>query len=110
MLGGLVGIALFGAYAVKLARRLPSSSPRRVYRAVLDRLSDLGAARQFGETRERHAARLATLSPSFAPLTRAHLGQALGHGGRQREIHDLARRTRAEIRHNTRFSRRALAL
>jgi len=47
---------------------------------------------------------------SFAPLTRAHLGQALGHGGRQKEIHDLARRTRAELRHNTRFGRRALAL
>src|SRR5262249_53501893 len=60
--GGTLGATLFLAYVVKAFRRILSSSHRAVYRAVLDRFADLGAVRRYGETRERHAARLATMA------------------------------------------------
>ena len=75
---------LLGLYAIKLARRVRpafASGPRaatwRVV-AMLDRLSDAGLQRSFGETRERFAGRLADSLPSLQPLTNAHLRQALG--------------------------------
>lgn len=108
----LAGLAIVLAYAVKVARRLSKASHRVVYRGVLDRLSDLGEPRRFGESRERHAARLTALAPSFAPLTRRHLRLALG-GGRpedRAELDALARATTAELRRNTRWHHRAGAL
>jgi hypothetical protein len=44
----------------------------------LDRLSAVGLSRAHGETRERFAARVASVTPSFPPLTDAHLAAALG--------------------------------
>ena len=52
----------------------------RAFISILDRFSDLGHAREYGETRERYAERLTELSPSFALLTETHLRLSLGHG------------------------------
>lgn len=117
---GLAGLALFGAYAIKVGRRLPRTSPRLTYRAVLDRLSDLGGFRRFGESRERHAQRLAALAPSFLPLTQAHLRLSLGADSREgrqarearearAELLALAQATRSEIDHNTPWPAKARA-
>jgi transglutaminase-like putative cysteine protease len=107
----LLGAALVAAFTVKLYRRLATRTHREQYRAVLDRLSDRGLARQFGETRERHAARTAALAPSFVPLTAAHLRLALrGDDPAQAQaVAELARATVAELRRNTPRGRRALA-
>jgi hypothetical protein len=108
----LVVAILAGAYAVKGVRRVRRASHRLVYRGVLDRLSDAGLARRYGETRERHAARLAALSPSFAALTLEHLrlslGAADGPGGLPR-VRELARRTRVELKQSTPFFGRVWA-
>jgi hypothetical protein len=107
---GLVAAALAGAYGIKLVRRVRRGSSRTIYIGVLDRFSDLGHAREIGETRERHAARLATLSPSFGKLTREHLRGALGAPPVPlAQFRELARHTRAEIRRSTPFLRRVRA-
>ncbi|MCU0697547.1 MAG: transglutaminase-like domain-containing protein [Myxococcaceae bacterium] len=97
---GLVASTLVAAYAIKLGRRLARSSPAKVYRAVLDHLSDAGQARHFGESRERHAQRLSSLAPSFAPLTDAHLRLALKgpDTAAAQTVEQLARATVAELR------------
>ena len=99
------------AYAIKLVRRLSGSSHVAVYRAVLDRLSDVGAVRHYGESRERHAARLARQAPSFERLTTAHLRLALRGADEKTksEFDTLARATRAELRANTPWLLRARA-
>jgi protein-glutamine gamma-glutamyltransferase len=71
-------LLLLVAYAIKGGRRARRSTPRLVYRGALDRLGDFGLYRQFGETRERHAARVAHLAPSFVRLTAEHLRTTLG--------------------------------
>jgi hypothetical protein len=97
---GLVITALLAAYTIKLGRRLATGTPAHLYRAVLDRLADVGAVRHFGESRERHAQRLATIAPSFAPLTDAHLRLALkGDDPSSRQtLETLARATVQELR------------
>lgn len=96
----LVALAVVLAFFIKVFRRLSRGSHRLVYRAVLDVLSDLGLMREEGESRERHAARLATKAPSFLALTQAHLRLALGHDDAEtrRQVEALARATRAELR------------
>ena len=109
---GLAGVALVLAFGVKAYRRLGRGSHRLVYRAVLDGLSDLGQARHRGESRERHARRLAARAPSFVPLTSAHLRLALGHDDPESraQVEVLARATRAELRRHTPFFARLGAL
>jgi protein-glutamine gamma-glutamyltransferase len=107
---GLVGATLALAYGTKLVRRMRRGSNRTVYVGVLDRFSDLGYPRQLGETRERHAARVAQMSPSFAKLTREHLRGALGAPSIPlAQFRELARHTRAELRRSTTFWRRVRA-
>ena len=71
-------------WVVKVWRQLvPSFAraehlPRLLYRAELDRLSDVGVSRRLGETREAFAARIAPLVPSFSALTAAHLSASFG--------------------------------
>ena len=97
--------AMLLCFAVKLYRALAPRLVRReqhyrvAYRAVLDRLAEVGLQRRFGESRERFAARADTIAPSFAALTRAHLAQALGRRAAPAgdELRQLAARTRAEI-------------
>lgn len=110
-LATLLGAVLL-AYAVKVVRRLSASTHVQVYRAVLDRLSDMGATRHFGESRERHAQRLATRSPSFITLTSAHLRLALGRGEAvpMSEFAALARKTHAELSANSPWTLRARGL
>ena len=109
---GALGFALVMAFVVKGFRRLGRGSHRLVYRAVLDVFSDLGQPRNRGESRERHAHRLAARAPSFVPLTSAHLRLTLGRddpeGRAQLEV--LARATRAELRRHTPFFARVGAL
>ncbi len=107
----LAVLALLVAYAIKLGRRVPRASPRLTYRSVLDRLSDHGGFRRFGESRERHAERLATLAPSFLPLTRAHLHLSLGADSLEvrAELVLLAQATRRELARNTPWPAKARA-
>jgi len=117
-LASLMGLLLL-AYLIKGYRRLaprlrPAAYPRLAYVAVLDRLSDLGVRRRHGETRERHAARLRELTPSFDSLTRLHLSMALGAGGsgpgRGAEVARLEAQVLAELRGAVHPARRALAV
>jgi hypothetical protein len=70
-------------YGVKVWRRLApylagaGRQYRVCYRAVLDRLAELGLTRQFGETREEFAGRLARLAPEFVALSCAHERRAV---------------------------------
>ena len=75
---------------------------------MLDGLSDIGLARRFGETRERHARRLSALTPSFALLTRAHLRSSLGRPADTTGtgIEGLIRTVRSELKANTPLLRR----
>jgi transglutaminase-like putative cysteine protease len=72
----LLGLVLL--YSVKLWRLFAPrfagpALPRLLYRAELDRFSEVALSRQFGETRERFAQRAARISPSFKQLTEQHL-------------------------------------
>ena len=109
---GALGFALVMAFVVKVYRRLGRGSHRLVYRAVLDVFSDLGQPRHRGESRERHAHRLATRAPSFVPLTSAHLRLTLGHDDAEgrAQVLALARATRAELKKHTPFFARVGAL
>jgi len=83
LLGLAASVLAFG-YIVKIARRLAPSvaSPQRLHRAALrsatDALADLGLVRDFGETRESFASRVAPIAPSLRELTMLHLRAALG--------------------------------
>ena len=72
-----------GLYAVKLWRRYAShwASTRALYRvayrALLDRLAEVGVSRQFGETREEFARRVAEWCPEFAEPSAVHVREAL---------------------------------
>jgi len=84
MLPYLALVLVLIAYGFKIWRLLApgvastSSRPRIAYRAALDRLSAIGAARKHGESRERFAERVLDYAPSFAPLTSVHLADAFG--------------------------------
>jgi hypothetical protein len=81
---GLFGIALFVLYLGKAWRRLvprfasPSTLPRVLYRAELDRLGEVDVRRAAGESRESFAWRLRERLPSLEPLTHAHVSAAFG--------------------------------
>lgn len=80
----LFAATLLGLSAGKAWRRVapaiagPTSLPRVLYRAELDRLSDLSVRRRRGESREAFAARVRALAPSFDTLTHVHVGAAFG--------------------------------
>ena len=107
--GGLVAFALVLAYAIKITRRLRRSSHVQVYRGALDALSGLGLRRRIGESRERHAARVAAHAPSFPALTTAHLRAALGGRDALPAMVELAGRTRRELAANLPFQARLRA-
>lgn len=97
------------AYFVKmwrLAAPVFSSGSRAAYRAALDRVSASGHIRDRGEPRERFAARLADLAPSFSMLTAVHVGTVLGSkapgaAGQGRSAKALATDVGKEIRQAT---------
>lgn len=101
LLGALALVLLIG-YGVKVGRVAVAqvyASPRLRFAATLDRLSDVGIARQPGETRERYAERLVELAPSLGALTVVHLRQSLGRPGPDdaAAIDALARQVRREV-------------
>jgi transglutaminase-like putative cysteine protease len=84
----LLYASVLGLYGAKLWRawvpRFSSAEDlaRVGYRAGLDRLSELGASRHEGETREDFARRLSARAPTLAEMTRLHLAARLGPSGR----------------------------
>lgn len=108
-LSGL-GLLVVAAYLVKVARRLQRGTHAHAYRAVLDWLSDAGVRRHYGESRERHAQRVAALAPSFVPLTSAHLQLALGGPSEGPDVRALTRKTLSELWANAPWPVRLRAL
>ncbi|MDB4930583.1 MAG: hypothetical protein JWM10_3067, partial [Myxococcaceae bacterium] len=80
----LLGAALGAMYLVKLWRRArltlsaARALPRVGYRRALDHLAEAGFVREYGEPRERFAARVERVAPTFAKLTALHLAARLG--------------------------------
>ncbi|MFW5925244.1 MAG: DUF4129 domain-containing transglutaminase family protein [Myxococcota bacterium] len=117
-LGALVAVLLF-LFATKAWRRAapwfarPGSRARVVYRAELDRLSEVALRRRPGESREAFAARMAATLPSFEALTRLHVGAAFGSRRASAEAGSLrarARAVRTELRRVVPWWRRLLGL
>jgi transglutaminase-like putative cysteine protease len=79
-------LSLLLAYSIKAWRRLEphfcseARTPIVVYRGLLDRLSETGRARLFGETRESFARRNLPLCPALVDMTQLHLRATLGPG------------------------------
>jgi transglutaminase-like putative cysteine protease len=76
-------------FMLKLWRRLAPSLasakalPRVHYRASLDRLAELGISREYGETLEEFAKRVAQLSPGFEKVTEQVLTAGLAPPARE---------------------------
>ena len=83
-LGVLAVLAIVAAYFAKIYRRIIPvfcAMPRCIdttYRAALDRLSDVGLRRHYGEAREDFATRCQDSLPALAELTALHMRKALG--------------------------------
>jgi len=109
---------LLAAYAVKIYRlraplhAAPALRYRLSYRATLDTLAALGLHRRHGESRESFARRLATLTPTFDTMTRAHLHRALGEpsAASQPDWLALQQRVRQELRPQLPWWRHLLAI
>lgn len=73
-----IGLIFVSPYVIKASRRfLPLAAPQRTrfrycYRAVLDKLSEVGLYRVAGETREEFSDRVAYWVPQLVNLTTAH--------------------------------------
>ncbi|MFK7987865.1 MAG: DUF4129 domain-containing transglutaminase family protein [Sandaracinaceae bacterium] len=115
-LGVLFGVLLLG-YAVKLYRALAPhlgpvrSRPKRLYRAALDRLSEGGRRRRWGESAEAFAARERGAFPSLRRLTDAHLATAFGGASDPARLDRMwadAGALRADLRRAVPFWRRLL--
>jgi hypothetical protein len=112
MLGSLLTLIVLG-YGNKLWRRLARGTPRLVYRAALDRLSEGGLRRRWGESPESFAARLATSIPSLRRLTDRHLAAAFGrHAGDAmvRKMNEDARALKVEYGRAVPWWRRLLGV
>ena len=114
---GVFGLLLIGAYSVKWTRIAAPSvgdgarAGLTSFRALLDRLADVGIRRQHGETREHFAQRLAGLMPSLPELTHAHLRMTLGRANTRSDhahVSALARTAVREYRRNTSWWVRSL--
>jgi hypothetical protein len=118
LLRGSLAALLLGTcwlYLVKLWRKLAPvfsrrALPRVVYRAELDRLSEVALHRRFGETREDFARRIAETSPSFSRLTERHLASAFGAAGAfdAEELRQLRGAVAGEVRARVSWWRRWL--
>jgi transglutaminase-like putative cysteine protease/multisubunit Na+/H+ antiporter MnhC subunit len=77
----LVAAVLLFVFGTKLWRAFApsvSASPRNIYRAALDRLSESGLARRWGESPEAFAARVQRELPTLRALTNGHLAASFG--------------------------------
>jgi transglutaminase-like putative cysteine protease len=116
-LGLGVLVSLIALYLIKLWRRfapLISSQglSRLAYRAELDRLAEVSMRRSFGETRERFADRMATLSPSFVLLTQQHLAAKFARQGEvdADQVRQVSRAVAREVRGRVSWWRRLLGV
>lgn len=94
-----------------VARR--SARPRVLYRAQLDRLSELSLRRHRGESREAFARRVRDKVPSLVAITRVHVGAAFGSQRIDEDIDGLAidvQKLRAELRAAFPWWRRVLGV
>ncbi len=120
----LAGAAIALAYVVKVFRRLapafagPATLHKASLRAATDALADVGLVRDYGESRERFARRMANLSPSLSELTMQHLRAALGApiqafgpegDAAHARVRALHRQVKAELRKNLAWHQRLLA-
>lgn len=113
-LAALLATLLIAGYGIKGWRRLApvfAPSPRAVYRAALDALSEGGVSREWGESREAFAARVRRDLPSLGKLTARH--GAVAWGGNvaadvAREMIDARRELARELARKTPWWRRAL--
>ncbi len=84
----LAAAAVLLLYGMKLWRRLAprfagaATVPRIGYRAALDMLSELGLAREHGETRESFARRVEETLPAFGKMTAMHIEDSFGDPAR----------------------------
>ncbi len=98
----VASIILFG-YVVKFWRALRpvfgEASHVDAFVSVLDRFSELGHARNFGESREGHARRLGVFAPTMFSRTQLHLRLHLGRSNDddKEKILDLCARVKAEL-------------
>ncbi len=82
----LLAALMLLAYGLKLERRLApkwektDDHGRLLYRAALDRLTEVGVVREYGQGRLSFAEQHAQLYPSLTVLTEAHLARAFGSG------------------------------
>ncbi len=110
----LAVLAFFLLFGVKIWRRLapafapPAARPRVVYRASLDRLSDLAIRRRRGESREAFARRVREVAPTFGPLTAGHVGAAFGSRRPPTELERQAAQIQRELEQRFPWWRRAL--
>ncbi len=112
VLGLLLGLLLVIGYGWKLGGWLGlhvGSSPARIYRAALYRLSAGGVRRRWGESPEAFARRVRVELPALSPLTNQHLAAAFGHARPDLSTMraDFARLTR-ELRASVPWWRRLL--
>ena len=114
---GLLACALVVLYAVKMWRRLAPSwarsgaLPRVVYRAELDRISEVAIRRQPGESRESFANRIRDRLPSFGPLTAVHVEAAFGRQESDpRRLREAAAKVRRDLRSRFPFWKRFLGI
>lgn len=126
---GLLLMALVSAlvvlYLIKVWRRLipwvedTHHLPRVGYRAGLDRLSEVGLIREFGETREDFARRLESIVPAFGKMTAWNLAARFGAPASDLSCrgefsperwHEALRQMRGQLRGHTKLWRRLLGL
>lgn len=112
---GVLLIALFMFFVSNKIRRrvapMVSASPKAIYLAALDALSEGGVRRAWGESHEAFAARVSRELPSLRPLTHGHLAWSFGQRGDERRIDAMkraARALRAELRRAVPWWRRVL--
>jgi transglutaminase-like putative cysteine protease len=116
--GGLLGVLVLLLFLTKLWRRAapafagPAALPRVVYRAELDRLSEVDLFRRRGESREAFARRVARACPTLLSLTDRHVGARFGsrRGTDRGELARLTRAVRGELRAAFPWWRRALGV
>jgi hypothetical protein len=121
----VVGLILIVLYGIKLWRRLvpllsgARAQPRVRYRAFLDRLAEVGIARELGETREQFAARVRATVPAFGEATSLHVAARLRdpatEAGKRPEWsrtiwRDLARDFRKQLGAGTKWWRRIIGI
>ncbi len=114
--GGLIGCIFGFLFGTKTWRRLAPrfvARPRLIYRAALDRLSDGGLRRRWGESPEAFAQRVARSLPALKILTNGHLAAAFGGHDDARRVAAMMQADRAlriELRRAVPLWRRLLGL